>query len=190
MISICTPTRDSVHAGFAFDLFNLTNSLDELAQVVFLVSQGTLLCNQRTDLVKQALKFNSTHVLFIDSDMRFPINTLESLRLRHVDIVGANCIQRGTTKPTAQNKYGFLSSKGNTGLEEIDKIGFGVTLINTKVFLKIPEPWFATPYDGEKFVGEDIFFCHKAQENGFKIYVDHDLSQHIKHTGVYDYKIE
>ena len=186
-IAICTPTRDLVHAGFAFDLFNLANYHSHEYNLVFLVSKGTLLCNQRTDLVKQSLDMKASYVLFIDSDMRFPVDTLRQLLHHNLNIVGANCIQRGTDKSTAQNAKGFVSSKGATGIEEVEHLGFGVTLIATDVFKKIPQPWFATPYDGEHFVGEDIFFCHKAKECHFKIFIDHDLSKQIKHVGNYEY---
>lgn len=185
MISLCTPTRDSFNSGFTFDLVRLVQHEKD---VVFLVSQGTLLCNQRTELVKESLKLGVTHIFFVDSDMRFPKDMVERLVKHDKDIVGANCIQRGTDKPTAVKDNLPLSSKEKTGVEEIDSLGCGVLLIKKEVF-EMPETWFATPYDGEKFVGEDRFFCRKAKENGFKIWVDHDLSQEIKHVGNYEYGI-
>lgn len=176
MILIATPTKETVNAGFSYDLVQLIKNNPD---AYYSISQGTLLCNQRTDLVKAAIKSHLSHVLFIDSDMRFPADTIQRLMKHRLDIVAANCVHRGSQKTT-----GDIESKGKTGIEEIEKIGFGVTLIRTEVFLKIPEPWFATPYDGERFVGEDVFFCHKVRESGIKIFVDHDLSLEVKHEGL------
>lgn len=179
MICIATPTRDVVQGGFAFDLVNLVKHSTD---TFFVVSRGTLLPNQRTQLVKSALQGHASHILFIDSDMRFPEDTLEQLLADGKDIVGANCKHRQANKWT-----GGVTSKGKKGMQEVTQLGFGVTLIRTEVFIKMPEPWFATPYDGEKFVGEDVFFCYKAKEAGYKVWIDHDLSQNVKHTGSKDY---
>lgn len=177
MILIATPTKETVNAGFAYDLAQL---LGREKSVKFAISQGTLLCNQRTELVKKMLDAHLfSHILFIDSDMRFPEDTVERLLAHKLDIVGANCVHRGSNKTNTG-----IKSKGKKGLEEVDHIGFGVILISMKAFSSIPEPWFATPYDGQKFIGEDIFFCHKAKKQGLKLWVDHDLSLQVKHEGL------
>lgn len=175
MIAICTPTRDFIHAGTTFDLIELTKQSPE---AFFIVSQGTILPNQRTQLVKQALSSYVSHVLFIDSDMRFPRDTIKRLVKHDVDVIGANCKHRQSDKWTAG-----ISSKGKTGIETVSSLGFGVTLIHVKIFATIPEPWFATPFDGKQFVGEDVFFFRKVRELGVPIHVDHDLSQEVKHIG-------
>lgn len=175
MILIATPTRDLVHAGYTYDLVNL---IKHSSDTYYAVSQGTLLPNQRTTLVKKAIANHFSHILFIDSDMRFPKDTLERLYSHKLPIIGANYTHRQSDETTSN-----ISSKDKTDIETVEQIGFGVTLISLEVFLKTPEPWFATPYDGEQFVGEDVFFCHKAKEAGYEIYVDHALSQEVKHIG-------
>lgn len=183
MIAICSPTRESFHSGFTSDLVSLVQSEKD---ILFFVSEGTLLCNQRENLVREALKAGASHILFIDSDMRFPKDTVSRLLSHDKDIIGANCVDRKNGTPTASKDKVHFSSKNMKGIDEMDCLGFGVTLIKKEVF-EMPEPWFATPYDGERFVGEDIFFCHKAKENGFKIWIDHDLSQEVKHIGTKEY---
>lgn len=168
-----------MQGGFAFDLVQLVKHSPD---TFFLISQGTILPNQRTQLVRQALQAHASHVLFIDSDMRFPPDTLERLLAHKLDVVGANCKHRQANKWTAQ-----VSSRGKTGLRKVKQLGFGVTLIRMDAFMRIPEPWFATPFNGNEFIGEDIFFCDKFQKAGLEIYIDHDLSQEVKHTGTKDY---
>jgi hypothetical protein len=78
----------------------------------------------------------------------------------------------------------------STGLEEVESIGMGVMLISRKVFEKLSEPWFETPWRTDKrgYIGEDVFFCRKATAAGFKIYIDHDVSKEIGHIGTFEFK--
>jgi hypothetical protein len=181
VILVATPTRGEVLAGFTADLVQLIKADPK---VDWLVATGTYLPNLRTALVGAAKAYS--HILFIDSDMRFPPDTPERLLKHDLDIVGANCPQRTQKGTTAFIGQKQVPSLGKSGLQKVDSLGMGVTLIKTSVFDKIPAPWFATPYDGNKFVGEDVFFCHKAREHGFNIWIDHELSLEIKHTGTID----
>lgn len=181
MIAICTTTRDSLAASFTYDLVRL---IQQYPDSFFTVSQGGLLINQRTFLISMCLGNSSiSHVLLLDSDMRFPPDTIDRLLDHKKDIVGVNYLQRQANLTTAENKQGPIDSTDKTGLEEVDKIGLGVTLIDVDVFKILMQPWFATPWDGEKYTGEDVFFCKKAQDTGYNIYIDHDLSNEVKHIG-------
>lgn len=186
MILIGTPTKDLLYSGFVFDLVNL---IKQEKNAHFAVLQGTILSNLRTLFVRKAIESKASHILFIDSDMRFPPNTLSRLLSRNLPIVGANCKQRQKDEFTARLKDSFVSSKDKTGLQMVDTIGFGVTLIDVNVFKKIPEPWFNMPFDGDKYVGEDVYFCGKAKWAGFDVIIDHDLSQEIKHAGLIEFGI-
>lgn len=181
MKAVCTPVRDSVNATFAYDLASLF-AYDK--DVFFLITQGSLLSAQRNSLVTKALEMGATHVLFIDSDMRFPANIAELLGKRDKDIIGANCIQRGdNTKWTAFKDGQFVQSQMKRGEEEVDSIGMGVTLIKREVFEKMKQPWFFCPFDKQenRIVGEDVYFCTLAREAGFSVFVDHDVTAFVKH---------
>lgn len=69
-------------------------------------------------------------------------------------------------------------------------LGNGVSLYKRKVFEKMPAPWFCepempeeqvTPGDFRGTVGCDIYFCNKAREFGFEIWV-HPVVQYV-HIG-------
>ncbi len=67
-------------------------------------------------------------------------------------------------------------------------LGFGMVLIKKEVFQKVEKPWFwFEQTDKGGTIGEDIYFCVKAFDKGFKTVLDHDLSKHIRHIGTYEY---
>ena len=43
-------------------------------------------------------------------------------------------------------------------------------------------PWFAN-HDALGYCTEDVVFCDRAREAGFRVLVDHDLSRELTHTG-------
>jgi len=62
--------------------------------------------------------------------------------------------------------------------------------IKAGVFKALSEPWYETPWRTDKrgYIGEDVFFCNKARDAGFKIWIDHDVSKEIGHVGTFEYK--
>jgi len=161
------------------------------------IMQGTIIQNQRADLCLDAMREGCSHILFIDSDMTFPQDMVQRLLKHDVDIVAANCARRRMpTGPTAQNydengvRTMVYTMPDSTGLEEVGSIGTGIMLIKKEVFQNMSEPWFDMPWQTGKrgYMGEDVFFCKKAQELGFKVYIDHDVSKEIGHIGTFEFK--
>src|SRR6185503_9300822 len=91
MIIVATPTRDSIVATTASDLFYLGQRDPDCKLAV---AMGTIIPNLRNQLVKVAIDNKASHILFIDSDMRFPPDTAQLLKTHNLDVVGANCRQR------------------------------------------------------------------------------------------------
>jgi len=185
VILIATPTRDTVTAGFAADLVKLCRRHPDAR---FAAALGIYIANLRQSCVSVAQQVGASHILFLDSDMRFPEDTLERLLAADVDIVAANYVQR--TMPewwVARRNGSTLSSVGRTGLEPVASVGCGVMLIRMTVFDRIRRrPWFSTPYDDaiHDHLGEDLYFCREAQGAGFEVWIDHDLSQAVRHQGM------
>lgn len=208
-VMIGVPTGGHPKWEFAHDLCNLIGytalalvgpGLIDLA--LSWVSGCYVACN-RNDLVLMARKKKVTHILFLDDDMRFPPWALEHLLARDVDIVGANYTTRKVPiRPISMLdidwEKGDKASKcvwsqpGATGLCELDAIGGGVTLIKMSVFDKLEYPFFEQWYDmrRNRNVGEDIDFCKKALDAGFKVNIDHDLSHHVKHIGEIEHRMD
>ena len=198
-IAVCTPARDMVHTMFTYDLVNMVanHTLNTNDAISLKISQGTLIANQRAELCLDAMREKCTHVLFIDSDMRFPQDMIERLLQHDLDIVATNCARRRMpTGPTAQiykengERELVYTMPESTGLQEVGSVGMGVMLIKANVFAKLAEPWFETPWRHDKrgYIGEDVFFCKKARDAGFKIWIDHDVSKEIGHIGMFEFK--
>lgn len=196
-ITICVPARDMVNAGFSVDLAMLAvRSYSDIAPgYKFNISMvsGTLIADQRTKLAQTALAQGSDYILFLDSDMRFPSSLLYDLVKHDKDIVACNyATRRKPIKTVAFSDFSSLQciySHGQFGLEEVDAVGMGAMLIKADVFRKLPQPWFNISYlpNGKMYIGEDIYFCKLAQAHGYTVYIDHDLSQKVGHTGSIDF---
>ncbi len=181
--AIITPSRDVVHASYTYDLVEL---IRRNPTVPYGMGLGSMLGNLRQAMVRGALSNGATHFLMIDSDMRFPPDTLGRLVQHGVDLVGANYVPRGGHGTTARYADGsYVSSKDRSGIEPVHVVGCGIVLISALVFRALDPPWFPTPWDEEsaQHVSEDVYFCARAEKAGFQAYVDHDLSQDVRHLG-------
>jgi hypothetical protein len=200
-VAILVPARDTVMTSFAYDLARAmsahTATTDD--RVMLYTSHGTLIASQRTELARQALEAGADYLLWLDSDMRFPKETIGHLLSRDKPIVAANySTRRMPVKPTAMVDDGsgnvgrVYTAPDSEGLQPVDYLGMGVMMVKREVFEKLEQPWFAIPYStkGGHYIGEDCFFCTKAREAGFEVLVDHDLSHHVKHIGTFEYSQE
>lgn len=150
------------------------------------------------NLIKDAKEIGATHLLNIDCDMIFPPDGLEKLLKADKDIVGVNYRQRGNHLDQ-DNAYSTIKFPGDKSGEyrevlqedfpkelfECAAVGLGLTLINMRVFDKLPFPWFHTTETDEIHSTEDIVFCKEAREAGFKVWADPTIR--IGHIGSYVY---
>jgi glycosyltransferase involved in cell wall biosynthesis len=189
-----------MEVGTAFDLARMVNHIarNTKHEVNLYTSMGTLIFDQRNNMVESALEEGADYVLFIDADMRFPKDTLERLIVHGKGIIGVNATTRSApVKATAKTleidedgtcNWKQISSKNKTGIQKADGIGCGVMLISKETLNAIPKPWFFFELLPEnKLLGEDIYFCIKAKDVGIDTFIDHDLSQEIGHVGNYTY---
>lgn len=191
-VVIATPCTDLVRAGFALDLAKLVGTCAaQRLRMAVMQNRGTIIPEQRQVLAEAAVDMEATHILFIDSDMRFPKDSLFRLLVHEEPIVGTNYPRRREPHlPTAEHtNHGYLfTGEDGEGLTEVTQLGFGLVLIETKVFEAMPKPWFAIGYSKSgQYVGEDVFFCSRARTAGFRVLVDQGLSREILHTGEMDY---
>lgn len=153
----------------------------------------------RNRMAMDALALKARYIFFLDSDIMPPpeaINRLKSWRLPIVS--GLYWSKRGhiaawRRSPDLPDKYVPVRPEEmlNETLPEVDVIPMGCALIDTRVFSVIPQPWFdwtvADPLKGEGLT-EDFYFSRKAQEYGFRIYIDKAVR--CLHEGVIPIDVE
>lgn len=199
-VTIAIPARDQVATSFMYDLTGMVaatarNRRDIELRLV--VNKGTLIADQRHELVQLARHADSTHILWLDADMRFPKDSLVRLLAHDVDIVAANYSERRIPpRPVARlsDETGerLYITEESTGLVEVTSVGMGAMLTKLGVFAHTPAPWFMLTWNPEEqaYSGEDTFFARKARENGFTVLVDQDLSREIKHLGEIEFTLD
>lgn len=188
-IAICVPARDTVLAGFAVCLANLTASLQKNnIEYRLLVNLGTVIPQQRNTLVEEATAVGATHILWLDSDMHFPSTTVQRLLKHNLPIVAAAY----STRIKPQRSVAFLDKDDltkrlskKTGVHSVFAVGMGCMLVDIEVYNYVQKPWHQYLYnkDTHDLSGEDIYFCKTASDAGYEIYVDADLSNELAHFG-------
>lgn len=201
-VVIAVPAQDTVATDFSFDLAKLVGFTVAQApeiRVTLLHNKGTIVESTRHMLAKQVVADDSvTHVLWLDSDMRFPKDALFRLLAADEDIVAAIYPgRRAPIIPTAtigDEQLLFIEPARSAQpdmLIEASRCGMGCMLMRADVLRKIPKPWFAVSYSSEQdiYQGEDAFFCRKAQDAGYRVMIDPNLSREVKHVGsfAFDY---
>ena len=186
------PTRDNVPASFAMDLAQLYRHASQHMPTVLGFVGATYVHVGREVVVKAAYQHQATHLLWLDSDMRFPTETALRLLAHDQPIVGANYVMRAANPVFTAMKDGkrVETLPYSTGLEEVDVIGMGVLLMRMDVLDVLQKPFFTHGIneDGGD-IGEDVMFCRALQDAGHRIYVDHDLSKEVGHIGQFTFGI-
>jgi hypothetical protein len=191
------------HTAYAHDLANMMGYTAAKRPDITLgnyMSLGTMIFDQRIRLAREAVEDKSDYVLWFDTDMRFPRDTLIRLLNHKKDFVAANYVTRQIPpEPISFNLVDdgkkwirVPTSKENTGLERVDGTGLGVALTSTKLIKEVddgktPMFWFQYSLKNHTTLGEDIYFCIKCKQKGFDIFIDHDLSKEVKHVGMMEF---
>lgn len=202
-IMISFLSHDRVHAGFTYDYGHLIAHFISRAEAVpgqdiypnlnLQWCMTSILPEGRQRLVEHARETGCTHILWLDSDMRFPRETIHMLLRHDADIVGCNYVARRppfrfTAATVGDPPQMMVTRPDQMGLEPASHIGFGVLLTNIRVFEE-DVPWFDFQWqrDAEtgkwRITGEDVFCCRELLARGYKAFVDHELSAAIGHTG-------
>lgn len=157
--------------------------------------------SSRNTLVQLHLRDNpdTTHLLFIDSDVVPPPGLLERFLGLNADIVTAltpiffNKHVVWNVAAPGSNKWWPLCMRLPEEPFETEKCGGGAMLIKREVFESIGWPYFHTEYQPadqhNKIIktGEDVWFCQKAREKGYKIIADPQTQcEHYNQVGLLD----
>lgn len=154
------------------------------------------------DAIKTTLEFAKEWLWILDDDHVFPRELLLNLLERDVDIACPLYVRRCPPfKPVLHadakgefRRYDWDYLNGKSGLVDITADGSAPTggmLIRRRVLEKLQYPWFESGKIDPELGSWDIWFCEKARQAGFKIYVDTDNTiGHIMHMALWPQRNE
>lgn len=152
---------------------------------------GSTIASKRNHIVGRFLEDpDAEWLLFVDSDQTPP--RVAALQLLSVGEGIVSGLIFGRVPPhlpccghtDADGRASPLQkiSPRTTPIVEVDWVGAGCILIRRRVLEALEEPYFEHTEPG---AGEDTYFCRKAREAGFNLYVDTRLDVgHIGSTAV------
>jgi 2-polyprenyl-3-methyl-5-hydroxy-6-metoxy-1,4-benzoquinol methylase len=142
---------------------------------------STIVDVARNKLVEMAINDNCDYIMFIDSDTLIPNGAIDKLLDMNVEIASGLYFSKGKPYlPVARLKEGekhfFLEDFEFDQIMEVQGVGMGCCLINTKVFKEMEFPYFKLEWrekDGIKYqIAEDLYFCDEAIKLGYKVYLN------------------
>lgn len=195
-VVVCTPTNGMVHAEFSFCLINAIRYTEAQGIPVILdMDSGTVLSNQRQVLLDTAINnHRADHVMWFDSDMTFPEDTIVRLLAHQKDVVCATYSKRvAPFHPTAFYNIDPVEPVDTLGhgLININYTGLGCVLHRASIIDHITSPHFPLIWHPRTstWQGEDMGFCQLLTSNGFDIWCDLDLSRLVGHLGLQEFYV-
>jgi hypothetical protein len=196
-LSIGIPTSGFVRSGFAHSLANMMGHLcsigiksrpgcELIIQLEML--EGSVIHTSREMIVSRSLESDSTHLLFLDDDMVFDADILDTMFAAEKPVVITNYllkVEDPVFLVTDENNQNVNTTEESSGLQKVNAGGFGISLFETKVFKETPQPWFQPVWvdKAKQYTTEDVPFFYRIRKSGFSIYLDHDASKKISHIG-------
>tara|TARA_R110002050_G_scaffold34101_8_gene86312 strand:+ start:5687 stop:6355 length:669 start_codon:yes stop_codon:yes gene_type:complete len=198
-ILVAMPNTGTVAAGTTASLVDMMQHFERSSapfekSARLILAQGSILPEIRHRLVAEAYEHEATHMLWVDSDMRFPEDSLNRLLNAGKHVVGVNYARKEPEcRPTASALSGAPLESSPAGLVEVAHMGFGLMLVTMAAYDAITFPFFhfkPIPPKNVRFYGEDVTFGQKIRDAGVKMFCDTDLSERIEHIGAQSFQLK
>lgn len=196
-VMIAVPAMEMVNAEFAQHLaMAAANMVAHGIKINCAFNIGSVITIARRNLVDIFMKSDFDYIWWVDSDMKFPIDTPLRLLQRNKPIVGANYRRRRFPNPNFTGMVGtagqfaeFQTTDNSPAMETCDVLPHGLCLIKREVYEKVAQPHYLQEYIPHLNleVGEDIYFFQKCQQAGYEIWCDQELSREIAHIGIFHF---
>lgn len=181
---ICIPTRGMVHYRAIMSWKTLMYPLNSKTIQIFV--PGMEVGEARNRSVRHFMNDDTLkYLIFIDDDLILPedglIKLYRGMDEKGYDIIGSVYRTKEPCNETVsykKNAQGLITSIANEELLEneyldVDVVGMGFTIVKKEVFKAMSDPWYKTVQEkftyGTRSMTEDVYFCHKAKDLGFKI---------------------
>lgn len=193
---IAIPCMDMVHTQFMKSLLGL----DRVDDTRFSISCSSLVYDARNTISKQAIVEGYDRVLWLDSDMDFPPDTLSRLS-KDMDegrelVSGIYFKRRAPVKPVLYKELGYYHDDKEDSVTPIaipyedyprDSIfpiqgcGFGGCLVSVDLIKKVADK-YGLPFSPIMGFGEDLSFCMRAKSLQVEMYCDSSVK--LGHVGL------
>lgn len=174
---IAVPCLDYITTEFVKCLTKLLLRLKDEG-VIFDVEymSGTLVYVGRDKIASKAINEKYSHVLWFDSDMIFTDDVLENLMDSGKSFVAG--IYNARRVPYSSCLFKSIDLKHLERFDEypddtfeIAGCGFGCVLMETEILEQVMRK-YGTCFLPMKQIGEDIAFCQRVKDMGFKMYAE------------------
>ena len=187
-IVACMPMYKSMDVQAVQSLIQMQSDIYKNGDSLeILTTTGVNLYYKRNLLLKSALKKEPDWILSIDSDHVYSSHIMYELIKNDKDIVAAKYYVNGgvgmENRPLAMGRWNdgkfeqVVPKENDSGLIEVDVVGFGFTLIKPSALKKMYDDGdsFMTP-TGSINKTDDVLFCDQARKCGTKIYYNADFT--------------
>lgn len=181
---IAVPCMDQVAAPFAQNLA----AMEKQGEVFVSFLIGSLIYDSRNALTKQAIATKADYIMWLDSDMTFAPGIMTRMQ-QHMEegkdiVTGLYFRRRPPFSPVlfrtleriseSEAKHESFEDYPQDSLFEVAGCGFGCVMTRVSVLEDVAlnyGTWFEPSYG----LGEDLAFCLRARELGYKIYCDSEI---------------
>lgn len=198
---IAVPTLDMVPVPFVAAL----TALKRIDEVKHSFLANSLIYDARNLLAQEAIDTGADRILFIDSDMYFMPDMMERMAADIDDgaefVCGIFVKRRLPTIPCIYKSIDIVYENGDPigktdiytdypkdALFEVGGCGFGAVMMDVSMLKNVQETFGKpfTPYAG--LFGEDLSFCWRAKQLGYKLLCDSRIK--VGHVGTFIYSEE
>ena len=175
-------------------------ALQKPPETSFTVVKNTLVHVARNVIAANAIQAGFDRVMWFDSDMKFPPDTLMRLSADMDQglefVTGLYFTRKPPISPVLYSELNYRDTpEGHEagagiytgypdGLTEIAGAGFGCCLTSVDLIRRVSDV-FGAPFAYKPGFGEDLSFCHRVIQIGAKMYCD--TSVKCGHVGQYEF---
>ena len=180
---IAVPCFDMVHTDFMKCMLDMVKD----DNTSYTVIKNSLIYNARNTIAQNAIRYGFDRVLWLDSDMLFPPYILPELS-EHMDkgldfVSGLYYMRSEQKRPVVYSDvwYKVTSNEAESGATPVDAMPYGLfevggagfgCVMTSVTMLKVLVERYGAPFTPMMGLGEDLAFCWRAKQNGFKMYCD------------------
>lgn len=188
-VFIAVPCLNKIDARFFKSFLAMMFHRIPNVEYTYSVTIDSLTYTARDTLAQAALDMGSDYVLWIDSDMVFPADSLERLLAHDKDMVTALYFKRrGDHAPVI---YSGMDENGGVltcsdyprdgSLFKVWGCGFGMVLMKTEVIRRTVKETNGLAFHPFTNMTEDLSFCYRWNQAGGEIWCDGSLK--LGHMG-------